>query len=403
MTGSFNPIDEGEWSEQAYIKPAAKLFQAVVSYNRAALQKLLNDEGEVIVHERDHVGRTALHVAIMVKAPDIAEDLIDAGARITAKLADGRTPLHLAAQYDLARVIEKLLERSQRNKLELNKGNDKEISGGIGATPERPSSEDDWSSHDDEDVVMSASEGDDENDGGSSNDNDHDSDGEGNRATNEPGADDKAQAEQDNVLEEETDEPDVIDINTHDWDFGFTPLCYAVLFGNMPTIGVLLAAGADVKLPTNPSAGNSYVSTPFHPLTLCLIRKDDNDACSTIECLLKAGATSTTADEQIRTIFHIFVSVGRTRLVDSILRHDQNISTVINLPYLLNRTVMFPVVTAVEKRNYATLVLLLAHGARLELQEADVTKALDVAYVFSSFILAFTDSTRDSGRKKSEN
>jgi ankyrin repeat protein len=88
MTGSFNPIDEGEWSEQAYIHPTALLFQAIAKHDRATIQRLLKDEeAGVNLHRRDHVGRTALHVAILVKAEEIAEDLIDAGARITARLA----------------------------------------------------------------------------------------------------------------------------------------------------------------------------------------------------------------------------------------------------------------------------------------------------------------------------
>jgi len=401
MTGSFKPIDEGEWSEQAYIKPAAKFFQAIISYDRVAVQHLLEeDEGKTIVHQRDHVGRTALHVAILVKAVDIAEDLVDAGARITAKLTDGRTPLHLAAQYDLPRLVKKLIVRSEKNKLELEgqKGKDEAVTGDL---PGRPSSEDDWSSHDDEDVVMSASEDEkDDNEGvmmsevednadSVGGDDNVGDDGEGEYTAEGSQAVETAQSEQGDVLEDETDEPDVIDVNIHDWDFGFTPLCYAVVFGSLPTIEALLTAGADVKLPTNVSSGN-YIDTSFHPLTLTLIREDDTEACSVVEFLLKAGATSTTADDHIRTIFHNFVAMGRTRLVDSILRCDPSISTVINLPYLQGRTAIFPVVTAVQKRHYATLVLLLAHGARLDIQESDITKAVDVAYVF--FLLLCYDS-----------
>jgi ankyrin repeat protein len=160
MTGSFNPIDEGEWSEQAYIHPTALLFQAIAKHDRATVQRLLKDEDAgANLHRRDHVGRTALHVAILVKAVEIAEDLIDAGARITARLADGRAPLHLAAQYDLPRLINKLMERSQKNQFDLENPK-KSDTDRAQVAPERPSSEDDWSSHDDEDVVQSLSEGD---------------------------------------------------------------------------------------------------------------------------------------------------------------------------------------------------------------------------------------------------
>ncbi|KDR69127.1 hypothetical protein GALMADRAFT_1353138 [Galerina marginata CBS 339.88] len=64
MTSSFNPIDVGKWS-----------YPAALRSNRATVQKL---PGEGIdLNQRDHVGRTSLHVAIFSKAGDIACNLID--------------------------------------------------------------------------------------------------------------------------------------------------------------------------------------------------------------------------------------------------------------------------------------------------------------------------------------
>ena len=73
----------------------------------------------------------------------------------------------------------------------------------------------------------------------------------------------ESQLEQGDLPDNKNDEPDIIDINTHDWDFGFTALCYAVLFRSQPTLTALLAAGADPKLPTNTSPSNSYLATTF--------------------------------------------------------------------------------------------------------------------------------------------
>ena len=64
MTGSFRPIDVGEWSEQAYLGPTERLFNAIALKNRADVRELLAS-GHVNVNRRDHVGRTALHVAIL--------------------------------------------------------------------------------------------------------------------------------------------------------------------------------------------------------------------------------------------------------------------------------------------------------------------------------------------------
>ena len=371
MTGSFKPIDEGEWSEQAYILSATLLFQAIAQHDRATVQRLLEDkEAGINLHRRDHVGRTALHVAILVKAVEIAEDLIDAGARITARLADGRGPLHLAAQYDLPRLIKKLVERSKKNQFDLENPK-KSDADNTQVALDRPSSEDDWSSPDDEDILKSFSEGE------SDHENEGDGDDDGCKTSREKQENDRDQ--QDDVPEDVVDEPDIIDVDLHDWDFGFNAICYAVVYGGLSTLEALLTAGADPKLATAPSLATSYINTPFHPLTLTSIRKDDAHGCSIAELLIKSGATSTTADSSVRTIFHTLVGSGRTRLVEVVLRCDPNIDKVINLPCLHYRNVVFPIVTAIQQRCYATLVVMVAHGARLDLQETDITKARDVA------------------------
>jgi len=75
ISGSFNPIDEGQWSESAYIQAKAKFFGAI-SKNDAA--QMIEDG--VDVNGRDHVGRTPLHLAILSTSIDCANALIDAGA-----------------------------------------------------------------------------------------------------------------------------------------------------------------------------------------------------------------------------------------------------------------------------------------------------------------------------------
>ena len=113
MSGNFNPIDDGEWREQVYVKPTQKLFTAIAARDRNAMQNLIQEE--IDVNQRDHVGQTTLHVAILSKAPEIACDLINAGVRITARLADDKAPLHLASQHDQVAVVHKLLEKSAQN------------------------------------------------------------------------------------------------------------------------------------------------------------------------------------------------------------------------------------------------------------------------------------------------
>ncbi|THH03941.1 hypothetical protein EW146_g10312, partial [Bondarzewia mesenterica] len=56
MSGSFNPIDEGEWSEQAYVLSSAKFFTSIAANDRLTVNEMVKDGADV--NSRDHVGRT---------------------------------------------------------------------------------------------------------------------------------------------------------------------------------------------------------------------------------------------------------------------------------------------------------------------------------------------------------
>ncbi len=384
ITGSFNPIDVGEWSDQVYIKPTQQFFTAIAARDRATVKKLL-EEG-IDVNQRDYVGRTSLHVAICAKATDIAGDLIDAGARITARLADGRAPLHLAAQHDEPLIIAKLFKKSVENRAEQEKvaaaaDDDVTMEGADGAV--RPSSEDDWSSHDDEDVVISDPEEEnreeDESEDEDADEDDEDGSSKKARKAKAKDAKDKdsesdAGEEVDEFGEGDKDQPDIIEVDAFDWDLGFSALAYAVIYGSLPTLNALIEGGADPKSPTKQTEN----SEPLHPLTLTLVRADEDEACAIVERLLQLpGVSSSTANEDMRTIFHRAVAAGRTKLVETLLRCDPHASTVLDFPSFHSNNVIFPVVTAVKKHNFPVLGVLLAYGAKLELTEQDVTKSYD--------------------------
>jgi ankyrin repeat protein len=161
MTGSFHPIDEGEWATQAYLGQVEKLFQAVANDDLETVVDIV--EKGFDLKRRDHIGRTPLQLAIMARSEAVAKYLIDAGARITSRLVDGRTALHLAAQLGQAEIIDKLLERSKQNELRAEREKveadakakaaskqkqDADMSKSPADEDEemRPSSEDDWSS-----------------------------------------------------------------------------------------------------------------------------------------------------------------------------------------------------------------------------------------------------------------
>ncbi|KAG8895673.1 hypothetical protein FRC01_012258, partial [Tulasnella sp. 417] len=135
ITGSFHPIDSGEWSEQAYLKPLAKLFSYIASHNRTACNDFLKRNADAI-NTRDHLGRTPLQFALLCSAEEICLELIEQGGRMTSRMVDGRCSLHLAAQMGLPKVIKALLEKSEKNKAEKeakekeakeNEGKDKDV------------------------------------------------------------------------------------------------------------------------------------------------------------------------------------------------------------------------------------------------------------------------------------
>ncbi|KAH9483204.1 hypothetical protein JR316_0005308 [Psilocybe cubensis] len=188
----------------------------------------------------------------------------------------------------------------------------------------------------------------------------------------------KGEKEADEAVQEDLDSddlPDIISINEFDFDFGFSALCFAILFASVPTIEALIAAGADLKLISKAPANQS----PLHPLTLTILREDEEEACQVAECLLKAGATSSSANDFMRTIFHAAVHSGRSKLVETMLRCDPHSSKVVNFPVLQNQHVVFPIVTAINKKYYGIVALLLANGAKLELDEKDITRATEAA------------------------
>ncbi|KAJ6544332.1 hypothetical protein B0H19DRAFT_1380614 [Mycena capillaripes] len=366
LSGSFNSIDVGEWSTQVYIGPTERFFAAIAAHDRAGVKRML-EEGQD-VNRRDHVGRASLHVAILCRAVDIACDLVDAGARMTAHLVDGRTTLHLAAQQDLLPVVRKLLERSavnaEKNGKDVDDEEDKDK--GIKADPDRPSSEDDWSSEEDNMEVSDEEDGDSEG-----------SDGDKPKKAN---AVDKQQSEPPanvgDLPEDATDEPDVFDINLADWDMSFTALGHAIVSGSLPIVEALLNAGADVKLVSQAkNSGHAVV-----PLILTIIPEDDDRVCKIAERLILAGASSSVADQHMRTIFNRAVIANRPNLVATFLRCDPNGKAALNYltPYWSGAT--SPLVSAVSLRNYSVIATMAAHGVQMKPSEEDVQRA----YAFST-------------------
>lgn len=338
-----------------------KFFHAIASLDREAVATATKDG--IDIDRRDYVGRTPLQVAILSKATDIACDLIDAGARMTSRLVDGRTALHLAAQLNLPIVIRKLLEKSAINAEEA-KAEDKHAKGDDDEDdPMDGKDEDDTKSRDIEDKEMH-----------DSSDDDWSSDDEGDDKETKKGETEESTNDAGMIPEDEEDVPDVFEIDVQDWDYSLSPLAYAVVAGSTEALELLLAAGANPKLVTTP-----FLVSYAHPLILSAAAEDETLACKTAEKLIAAGAVTSEADEHLFTILHRSVVVGSPKLLATMLRSDPNSKAVLNIPYMDDySSALFPVTSAVVSGSYATLALLLAHGAKIVITEDDFQRARDL-------------------------
>lgn len=400
MTGSFNPIDVGEWSHQAYIRPTERLFAAIARGDRLAVSTLIatqpdnNDKDDdknrnkIDVNDRDHVGRTPLHLAILANAEDSACNLIDAGARISSRLVDGRTALHLAVKMDSLVVVRRLLERSAANAAAaaaaavVVEGDQDEGSEATAEGSDRLSSEDDWSSADD-DEDGSPEDGEVLGDNAAHDNDDDDYE----HVQKSPSPDFQPREDVEHIPEDNPDTPDILDVNGAEWDFHLSPLHVAAMYASAPVVRLLLDAGADYKKVTyTPVHG----AAAFHPLTLTLFRDDDEEdrACEIVEELLKAGASSSPADISFCTIFHRAVLYNKPKIVDTLLRLDRNADRVLNFPVVTWEAAVFPIVTAILEGWLSVLAVLLVHGAKLVFTEEDIEE-IPAAYVLYPCRTAF--------------
>ncbi|KAJ6554865.1 hypothetical protein B0H19DRAFT_1377542 [Mycena capillaripes] len=355
LSGSFHPIDDGEWSAQVYIGPTEKFFRAIAADDRVGVVRMVSEGQDV--NRRDHVGRAPLHFAIICRSVEIACDLIAAGARMTARLVDGRTALHLAAQQDLFLVVRALLDRSAVNAERARNVDDCGDQGmDVDVEPERLSSEDDWTSEEDETA-------------GSAKGN---CPSQRNARTSHPLRSPSLESvDIDHLPEDEALLPDVFDINHADWDMSFTALGYAIVFGTLPVLETFLNSGVDVKL-VSQARGNIV---PVLPLTLTILPDDEERTSQIAERLILAGASCSAADQQMCTIFHRAVAGNRSRLVSSFLRCDPNAQAALNYLTVTSNGAISPLITAITIGSYSSIASMVAHGIKFVHSEQEIHQA----------------------------
>lgn len=124
--GSFHPLAPEDYTDMAYVGSTGRLCEAIVDNDVPYVVSWSMQEG-VNLDSRDFCGRTPLQLACMSTSTglEIVQTLVNAGARLVARMQDGRTALHLAAARGRADMVRVLLGKSAQNEQERDEKEDK--------------------------------------------------------------------------------------------------------------------------------------------------------------------------------------------------------------------------------------------------------------------------------------
>ncbi|CEJ58295.1 hypothetical protein PMG11_06958 [Penicillium brasilianum] len=355
--GSFNPITETDWTEMAYVGRTELLCQAIVSHDLEAVKQFLDQE-DSDTDRRDYTGRTPLQLACMSSTPEIVQCLVDRGARLIARMADGQTALHLAAARGSTDIVRILLKKSNENEEAENQKKDDQK-----ATPmdlDRPEDEEE----DDEDDKDDASH----------------------TSASYVKVDKESGDEMSptfDTIEENDQEPDIYDINVTAWDNLASPLHLAILHGHVETVKELVTSfGADVLMPIKIT--DDYSKRPKAAiLTVVLVLALPLDKAREMsQTLLKLGASPAQGDTSQYTALHYIAQSKYSELLDVYQEHDgpamqRAINHMVVQGYWYSDyTFTSALVNALCAKNPAGAKKLLDMGAKPNIELADCLKAL---------------------------
>ena len=381
--GSFNPITDEEWTTMAYVGDTARLCQAIVDGDLEHVQDWCEQE-EVDINRRDYTGRTPLHLAVMTSTPEVVKCLIDHGARMIARLVDGRTALHIAAARGNTDMVKALMDKSLENEEEEEEKQEarraarkaeREATDGPKALNGEALDENDESDSEASEITLESEE-----------DSDSMTMGSFVKVDKE-----KENAEvciesffqqnhwptvrnsnfffnQDAVLEDDSEDPDVYEIDVIAWDYGLSPLHMAILNGHLGIIELLVSEyGADVLLPVklvHPGTSNARGAIMTIVLAMSL---PTEKAKEVVKLLIKLGATSAQADMNHFTTLHYIVSEDNSDLLDILLTHDRpaalGVLNNVGFSTTWGNDINSPLTTAVEKGYQEMVSKLLTLGA----------------------------------------
>lgn len=283
----------------AYVGRTERLCQAIVADDLKGVQACLAEEGSN-PDRRDYTGRTPLQLACMSSTPEIVQTLVDQGARMIPRMADGKTALHIAASRGDVDIVRILLTKSNQNEEEELKKQDKLKETTLEKVSSKASQEDEpMDDADDQDEDMS-----------------HTSASYVKVEQEEPST-------TYDTLEENDLEPDVYDVNVVAWDSRASPLHLAMLNGHTNVVKELVSSfGADVLMPVK--ILNDYNRKPEAAiLNLVLAFSLPSEKRTEIfRALLELGASPAQADLTQKTTVYYSVQCRMEELLDICFEHD---------------------------------------------------------------------------------
>ncbi|KAF7901931.1 uncharacterized protein EAF01_007229 [Botrytis porri] len=372
--GSFNPINDDEWTTMSYVGDTARLCQAVVDGDLEHVQDWCSQEG-VDVNRRDYTGRTPLHLATMTSTPEIVKCLVDHGARLIARLVDGRTALHIAAAKGDLEMIRILLNKSMANEEEEEEKQPRKVASTTSGNEEEEEEKQPRK------VASTTSGNEEESDSASEITLDSEQE-EADALTmgsfvKIPGNKDEDKDDVAAVMDDSMEDPDIYDINVIAWDYGLSPLHLAILNGHIAVIELLVSEyGADVLFPVKlVEAGTTNPRGAIMTLVLAMSLPKEKSK-QVVEKLLNLGATSAQSDTNHFTALHYIVAQNNTDILDVLFAHDRPAAQrVINKIGIAGHgSAETPLSTAIKK-NYGEIASKLLHlGAQPQFEFEDWVK-----------------------------
>ncbi|KAF3222748.1 hypothetical protein TWF192_008791 [Orbilia oligospora] len=297
---------EETWADTAYVRVEDEvLHRAIAELDAEAVRNLVQswpeDNLKKNVNRRSYTGKTPLQLAVLSSSPEIVDILIKSGARLTARLSDGRNSLHLAAARGDPEIVKLLLLKSDQNEELKMERDDRERAQKYATRRliQRESSGDSIESfedveysdefEDDLDVVSTIH--------GATSVSVHTG------ASSFIEVTKKAQDSENNEVDDGDAADDVLDINMADRTYRMAPFHYAILHDNKEVLTMLVSEfGADILRLIAPSADyyNTYGGQDpgILPITLVQYIGQKNRREDMLRTLLKLGASSSQVDIQ---------------------------------------------------------------------------------------------------------